>query len=67
MWAAVRALREDASLARHLAERAQSHGRTHTATRFDQRRRQADEHADVLERILLDRQPDDDEQQLSSS
>lgn len=53
VWAAVRALREDASLARHMAGRAHADGRQHSASRFEQRRQTAERHAEILERLLL--------------
>ncbi|HSR25297.1 MAG TPA: chemotaxis protein CheB, partial [Candidatus Eisenbacteria bacterium] len=59
MWAAVRALREDASLARHMARRAQAAGRLHTSRSLEWRCRRAERHADVLERLLFEDEPDE--------
>ncbi|HXM57339.1 MAG TPA: chemotaxis protein CheB [Candidatus Dormibacteraeota bacterium] len=70
MWAAVRALREDASLARHMATRARDGNRQHTAASFERRYRQAEHSAAVLEGLLLEREPAETptpEEELSSS
>ena len=54
MGAAVRALHEEASLARHIAERARRSGRESMAHRFDIRAATAMSHAHVLEGLLLE-------------
>lgn len=59
VWAAVRALQEDASLAAHLASEAQAAGSTHTAARMERRHRQATRNAEVLRRLLVEREPPD--------
>lgn len=48
MWAAVRSLREEATLNRHLAGRAMANGRHQAARRYEARQRQLEHHADVL-------------------
>lgn len=57
MWAAVRSLREEATLARHLAARALANGRRQTAQRYEARQRQAENHADVLLSLVVE-EPD---------
>jgi two-component system chemotaxis response regulator CheB len=54
VWAAVRALQEDATLAEHLAERARSNRNTRMAARFERRSRDAGRHAEILRRLLLE-------------
>ena len=48
----MRALHEDASLAGHMARRADASGSRHTAERFAQRQRLAERHARVLEELM---------------
>jgi two-component system chemotaxis response regulator CheB len=55
LWAGVRALREQASLATHIARRAERRGDQRMATRFETRAGTADEHAGRLETMLLAR------------
>jgi two-component system chemotaxis response regulator CheB len=55
LWAALRALQEQASLVRHLGEKAQRRGDPHTARRFMTRWQSADQHAKTLESMLLSR------------
>jgi two-component system, chemotaxis family, protein-glutamate methylesterase/glutaminase len=59
VWAAVRALQEDASLAEHMAVRARAHGNTHAAARFERRHRDAARNAEVLRRLLHEHAPPD--------
>jgi hypothetical protein len=54
----VRALREDATLARHLADRAVAGGREQAASRHRVRQRQADQHADVLQGLIFEEPPE---------
>jgi two-component system chemotaxis response regulator CheB len=56
MWAAVRALREDAGLARHMAGLARDHGSEHTADTFERRRRSDERDAAVIEGLLFERE-----------
>ena len=53
LWAATRALREEASVARSIADQARSDGSSRTTERFDGRRETAERHARVLEDLLL--------------
>jgi two-component system chemotaxis response regulator CheB len=53
LWAGVRALREQASLANHIARRAERRGDRRVAARFETRAGTADEHAGRLETMLL--------------
>jgi len=55
LWAGVRALREQASLAIHIAHRAERRGDRRIAARFETRAGTADEHAGKLETMLLAR------------
>jgi two-component system chemotaxis response regulator CheB len=55
LWAGVRALREQASLANHIALRADRRGDRRMAARFETRAGTADEHAGRLETLLLAR------------
>jgi two-component system chemotaxis response regulator CheB len=55
LWAGVRALREQASLATHIARRAERRGDRRVAARFETRACTADEHAGKLETMLLAR------------
>ena len=55
LWAGVRALREQASLANHIARRAERRGDRRVAARFETRAGTADEHAGRLETMLLAR------------
>lgn len=59
VWAAVRALQEDAGLAEHLAARALAQGNSHTAARFARRHREAARNAEVLRRLLHQYEPPD--------
>src|SRR5205085_1192709 len=58
LWSAVRALRENASAARLLERRARTNGDAPAADRYAARADVADEHADVLARILASTTPD---------
>ena len=53
LWAGVRALRERASLANHIARRAERRGDRRVAARFETRAGRADEYAGRLETMLL--------------
>lgn len=59
VWTAMRTLQEDAGLAEHLAARARASGSTHTAARFERRYRDATRHAEVLRRLVHEREPQD--------
>lgn len=54
MWAAVRALDEEANLARRLAAQSRSQGRPRSARRYLERERTAERHARVLENLLME-------------
>ena len=53
LWAALRALEENASLSRRTAERARSTGMGMTASRFDERAHEMQQHAESIRRVLL--------------
>lgn len=57
LWAGVRALQEQASLTKHLARKAERRGDRLTAERFRERGNDADEHATMIESMLLKRMP----------
>ena len=52
LWASRRALEERASLLRRLADQSRARGGQLAAGRFDQHAREAQEHVDVLRRLL---------------
>ncbi|HEY1373385.1 MAG TPA: chemotaxis protein CheB [Candidatus Binatia bacterium] len=52
LWSAFRALEENASLARRLAERAKHHGNKMLINRFEERARNASEQADAIKKLL---------------
>jgi len=53
LWSAFRALEENASLARRLAERARKHHGPKVAKRFKERAKAAEDQATVIRRVLL--------------
>jgi two-component system chemotaxis response regulator CheB len=55
LWAALRALEENASLAGRMAARSQGFGHSHAAARFREREKDATEHAVVIREILIGR------------
>ena len=55
LWAGARSLEEQASLARHLAGKAARRGDRHSAGRLQERSEAAQEHARVIEALLLKR------------
>jgi two-component system chemotaxis response regulator CheB len=57
LWASLRALREDASLTRHMEDRARALGSHHTAANFAARRRSAERRAEILGSLLAEREP----------
>ena len=54
LWAALRALEENASLSRRLEERSRRHGNTFSSRRYEKRAQEAEKHADVLRKILVE-------------
>jgi two-component system, chemotaxis family, protein-glutamate methylesterase/glutaminase len=52
VWAALRALEENASLARRLAAQANGRGHLRTAARFHERAQQAEQHAAAIKKVL---------------
>ena len=57
LWAGLRALREQASLALHLAGKAQKRGDASSAARFEDRAEDSSHHASQMEALLLSRTP----------
>jgi two-component system chemotaxis response regulator CheB len=57
LWAGVRALQEQASLTKHLARKAERRGDRLSAARLMDRSNTADEHATMIESMLLKRAP----------
>ncbi|HVH65828.1 MAG TPA: chemotaxis protein CheB [Candidatus Acidoferrum sp.] len=55
LWAGIRALREQASLTKHLGHKAERRGDSLTAARFRERGRSADEHAAMIEAMVVTR------------
>ncbi|MBC8122801.1 MAG: chemotaxis protein CheB [Gemmatimonadaceae bacterium] len=54
LWTALRALEENAALARRLAERARARNYTRTAERFDLQVREAEQRVEAVRRLLLE-------------
>lgn len=52
LWAAVRALEENAALARRMEKRMRQLGNTRSMSRYERRAQAAEAHADVLRRVL---------------
>lgn len=59
LWAAVRSLREQASVAAHIARRAAERGPDGMVERYREREREARENAETLERILMRQVPEE--------
>lgn len=53
LWAALRALEENASISHRTAERARSSGMTMAASRFDERAHEMQQHAESIRKVLL--------------
>jgi two-component system chemotaxis response regulator CheB len=58
LWTALRALEEQAALARRMADRARDRGQHASAGVFDSQVREATGHAELIRRVLLNRRPD---------
>jgi two-component system chemotaxis response regulator CheB len=58
LWSALRALEEQAALARRMAERAGKRGSTSAVEVFERQAREATTHAELIRRVLLHRRPD---------
>jgi two-component system chemotaxis response regulator CheB len=56
LWASMRALEESAALARRLEHRARRSGQDFRGTRYEERARRAESHAEQLRRILASRE-----------
>lgn len=56
LWASMRALEESAALARRLEQRARRSGSDFRSTRYEERARRAESHAEQLRRILASRE-----------
>jgi two-component system chemotaxis response regulator CheB len=54
MWAALRSLREQSTLAKHIADRAERRGNEIVTRLFRRRENESSEHAKALERLLLE-------------
>jgi len=54
LWSALRALEEKASLARRLALRSRTQNRNLATARFEENAQEAERHAEVIRRVLLD-------------
>jgi two-component system, chemotaxis family, protein-glutamate methylesterase/glutaminase len=52
-WVALRALEENAVLSRRLADRARQRGHTGTLLRFEQRAEEAEQHAEMVRRLII--------------
>src|SRR5262249_17777981 len=58
LWAALRALEEQAALSNRLAERASHRGHAGSATSFVNQSNDARQHAELIRRVLLTLRPD---------
>ncbi len=58
LWSALRALEEQAALARRMAERAVKRGHDRSAESFRVQVADAEQHAELIRRVLLKRRPD---------
>src|SRR5262249_30981394 len=58
LWSALRALEEQSALSRRMAERAAGRGHDHTAHTFRGQGADAEAHAEVIRRVLVNRRPD---------
>jgi two-component system, chemotaxis family, protein-glutamate methylesterase/glutaminase len=54
LWAALRALEENAVLSRRLERRARDHGNLYSSARYEKRAAEAEKHAEVLRKILVE-------------
>ena len=54
LWAALRALEENASLSRRLEERSRQRGNTFSTKRYEKRAQEAEKHAEALRKILVE-------------
>ncbi|HKV08991.1 MAG TPA: chemotaxis protein CheB, partial [Thermoanaerobaculia bacterium] len=54
LWAAVRALEENASLARRMERWMEQRGNSPGKSRYDRRAREAESHAEALRRLLVE-------------
>ena len=54
LWAALRALEENASLSRRLEQRSLQHGNLYSSARFEKRALEAEKHAEALRHLLVE-------------
>lgn len=54
LWAALRALEENASLSRRLEQRSRQHGNEFSSRRYEKRAQEAEKHAEALRKILIE-------------
>lgn len=54
LWAALRALEENASLSRRLEQRSREHGNLFSSNRYEKRAQEAEKHAEALRKILIE-------------
>jgi two-component system chemotaxis response regulator CheB len=54
LWAALRALEENASLSRRLEQRSRLRGNTFSTKRYEERAQEAERHAETLRKILIE-------------
>jgi two-component system chemotaxis response regulator CheB len=54
LWAALRALEENAALSRRLEQRSRQHGNEFSSKRYEKRAQEAEKHAEALRKILLE-------------
>lgn len=54
LWAALRALEENATLSRRLEHRSREHGNEFTSKRYEKRAQEAEKHAEALRKILVE-------------
>jgi two-component system chemotaxis response regulator CheB len=54
LWAALRALEENASLSRRLEKKSREHGNSFSSKRYERRAQEAEKHAEALRKILIE-------------
>lgn len=67
LWVALKTLEEKVSLSRRMAQQAHSHGREWLARNFEEKLREAEEHATLLRKLLLKDTMENDREKAEAS